>query len=67
MPRLTLADRERAELCRVPGCGRRWFTTFSRIGPVCQKHLPQDAPEPTQQIPTTPPAKAWSEPEQRDE
>jgi hypothetical protein len=64
--RKTKADKERAERCRHPGCERRWFTTFSPIGPVCFQHRPQ-APEPTAKIPTTPPARPWSEPDEVDE
>jgi hypothetical protein len=63
MPRRTKADRERAERCRHPGCEARWITTFSPIGPVCFKHKPQANPHQTQQVPTTPAAKPWSEPD----
>jgi len=66
MPRRTKADRERAELCRYPGCTLRWVTTFSRIGPVCFRHKPQDGPNETPKVPTTAPVKAWADPE-RDE
>lgn len=66
MARTTQADRERSQLCRHPGCERRWFTTFSPIGPVCLQHL-RPAPEPLPTVPTTPPAKSWSDPERDNE
>lgn len=58
MPRRTKAQRERSHLCGVPGCVRPWASTINQPGPRCLVHM---EPASTQQIPTTPPAKAWSD------
>jgi hypothetical protein len=60
MPRTTKEQRERARLCRFPGCKRAWFTTFSPIGPCCLQHLPE-APAPLPTVPTTPASKHWND------
>lgn len=66
MPRLTSAEKEAARLCGVPGCGRLWASVWSNgNGKRCALHMAPPAPPPA--IPTTPPAKAWSDPDKDDE
>lgn len=57
MPRLTKEQKAHAHLCSVQGCGRAWSSTFN--GKLCALHNQPPAPLPS--IPTTPPARAWSD------
>ena len=64
MPRVTKEQREAARLCSIPGCGRPWTSTFK--GRLCALH--NDPPAPARPvIPTTPPAKPWSDTERDDD
>lgn len=63
MPRTSREQYERALLCAIPGCTNQWFSAWNGAK-RCQKHA---EPPTTKQVPTTPPAKPWSEPKQREE
>lgn len=66
MARLNNAEKEAARLCGVPGCGKPWASVWSNgEGKRCALHMAP--PAPTASIPTTPPAKPWSEPNEADE